>query len=369
MKLFANIARMGIYFLAPFIIVGYYILFIRTELYESESIILLRDLSSSVSTTSIDSILLPSQSATEQDSAVIEKYITSGMIYKELDKKFKLTKYYQSEEFDHLQRLNPESMLNYFKVTNKNLMRFYLKHLYVIYDATSGTLSISFQHTDAKTAQEVVQFLIEKAEMAINSYDKKNAQKLLQFLKVHEKNKKKTFIDSIKKLIDYQNENKLIDPNIDVQAKSTIIANLESDLIQKQIEYKSKRQYSSPQVLELKMLNDQIQSIKKSITKVKSELSGGRSTKLNKQVFNFEILRSEEELNKEIYKQTLIKLEEAKLQATQNSKNLIVITEPSLPDHFSYPDKAIAIFTLLVVLLLFYGIVSMIIAIVKDHQD
>ena len=59
----------------------------------------------------------------------------------------------------------------------------------------------------------------------------------------------------------------------------------------------------------------------------------------------------------------------AMIQATQNAKNFIVITKPTLAEDYSTPNKVKNIITLFMVLFMVYGIISMIYSIIKDHKD
>jgi capsular polysaccharide transport system permease protein len=75
------------------------------------------------------------------------------------------------------------------------------------------------------------------------------------------------------------------------------------------------------------------------------------------------------EFAKEVYRQTLIKEEEIKIEAAQKSKHLVTVAKPTLPDDYTYPNKLWDLFTLVVLLSFFYGIVTIIVSIIKNHQD
>jgi len=98
-------------------------------------------------------------------------------------------------------------------------------------------------------------------------------------------------------------------------------------------------------------------------------MTGKGSHELNQNVSGFELLKSEVEFNKEKYKQTLIQLEETKASVKQNAKNLIVITKPSRASTYSKPNKFKEILTLLIILGFLYGIIGLILSILKDHKD
>ncbi|HHH51759.1 MAG TPA: hypothetical protein ENK76_05270 [Campylobacterales bacterium] len=147
------------------------------------------------------------------------------------------------------------------------------------------------------------------------------------------------------------------------------MANLESGLMQKEVEYKSKLGYLNKETAEMHLLRDTLLQMKHSIARIKKRIAGNGKDELNKNVSEFELLKSEVDFNKERYKQTLVKLEETKVQVKQNAKNLIVVTPPTLAQTHSEPNKIKDIITLLIVLSFLYGILTLILSILNEHKD
>ena len=86
-------------------------------------------------------------------------------------------------------------------------------------------------------------------------------------------------------------------------------------------------------------------------------------------LFAYEKLKSQTAFDAEVYKQSLVQLETAKVDANKQSKALVVLTQPSLPDGYTYPDKPRLLATLVLFFLLTYGIAALLSAIIKDHKD
>ncbi len=349
-------------FLLPFLLLSSYVLFVQTELYQSSSTVLIKDLKPSATPSDFLSALVPNSSSNMQDSKLIEKFIYSTEMFNKIDEKFALKEHYLSKELDPLQR-------KYNFSSSEDFVRLYRKHVVIAYDELSSTLDISFLHTDAKIAKEILQYIVIQAEKKLNMYDKENGNELLDFIKQQEKQNKKILLASIETLLSYQNSHKTIDPSIDIKAKSSILSRLEGEVIQKEIEYANLKQYMNSNSIELRTLKSEIRSLKNKLNDIRDELSGASKEELNENLFEFETLKSDVEFSKERYKQTLIQLDMAMIQATQNAKNFIIITKPTLSDEYSSPDKIKNIITLFMVLFMVYGIVSMIYAIIKDHRD
>ena len=359
-----------LFFTTIFLAIASYIVYVETERYESVSITLLKDLSGKQEV-SLGAMLMGKTSSTMQDSKVLELYIRSTEMFDFIDKKYELSAHYTSEILDAYQRLYKDAVLPAYRANSKNILQKYNENLFVVYDEPSGTLSLSFVHTDPKVAKEILQSIIGRADEIINQFAKENAQVALRFIQKQRKEKKSLFIVSIKKLIEYQNKNNTIDPNLDVERKNALLASLEVDLVKNEVEYSSKSKTYNLNGTEMKMLKEVIINIKRSIKRVEKQLagSGSNSNKLNANVFDFELLKSDMEFSKEVYKQTLINQEELKIEVSQNAKHLIVVSKPILADSYTYPNKLWDIFTLFIVILFLYSIIMTIITIIRDHKD
>ena len=359
-----------LFFTITFIIAASYVIWFETERFQSNSVVTIRDLSQKQATSSFD-MILSQTSPVMQDSKLLELYIRSGDMFSHLDKKFNLSSYYSGGKIDVLRRLSSESILPFYALSKENLIEEYNKDLFIIYDTASTALKMGFAHADPKIAQAIVESIIEHSSHTLNRLERENANVALHFLEKQVKESKVAFIDTIKKMIEYQNIHNTIDPNLDVQSKSTILANLEGDLIKKTVEFQSAGKFMIKNSAEQRIAKSTIENLKKEIKKVKQSIAGlGADTKeLNEAVFDFELLKNDMNFSKEIYRQSLEKLEELRTQVNQNIKNLLVINKPSLAEKYTYPDKVKSILTLLIILGFLYGILISIITLLRDHRD
>ncbi|MDQ7085948.1 MAG: hypothetical protein Q9M36_14015 [Sulfurovum sp.] len=357
-------------FLLLFIGGTIYILFYETERFESHSIINIRDLSKEQTTNPFD-MLLSQSSPVMQESKLLELYIRSGDMFSHLNQGFNFTQYYSGEEIDVLRRLSKYNLIPSYRLTKENLLEAYNTDLSIIYDDPSTALIVSFAHADPNLAQEIVKDIIAHSSYVLNLLERDNAQVALTFLKEQVKESEAVFIKSIKNMIKYQNKHNTIDPNLEVAAKSTILANLESELIKKNVEFASGSKFMVKNSTELKIAKNTIRNLEKEIQRVKNEIAGtGKGRKeLNQKVFDFEILKNNIGFAKEVYSHSLEKLEELKSQVNQNIKNLLIIAKPSYPELYAYPEKPKKVFTLFIVLSFIYGILLSVITLVREHKD
>jgi len=359
-----------LFFISLFILGSYYTIFIETKKYQSTGIITVKNLSQEQSISTLGSILTSVNSGTTQDSKVLELYIRSHDMYQLLDKEFNLTDYYTSDIIDFPKRLYKESSFPYLMASQENLLGKYNNDLTIYYDQLSSTIEITYLHANAKTAKQVVDEIIQQSIKTLNRFEHENAHIALEFLETQAKKNKKRFIEAIKKIIVYQNKHNTVDPKSDIQVESTLLANLQGELIKQEVAYNSQLVRKRSNTPSMQTLKKSINEMKNKINMIKNRISGNTNQNtLNVNAFDFEILKNEADLTKELYKQTLIKLEETKISVKQKAKNITIISVPIVSDMYISPDIPNQILSLLIVLAFLYGIFYLSIMVIKSHRD
>ncbi|MEA1982606.1 MAG: hypothetical protein U9N39_03585 [Campylobacterota bacterium] len=350
-------------FLLFFITSSSYYLFVKSELYESKTILMVRDLSAAVPTASFGlSLLGGGVDSQTQDSMVVQEYLLSLDMFERVDKEFKLSEHYRSEALDPIERLSTSD-------TIEDILKFYQNRCIINYDEVSGLLHIAYSHTEPTKAKEILIFMVEAVEDAINVFNQRKAIKQLKFIaQEHKKNKDKMYASSAQ-LEEYQNSHLLLDPNAEATTSSGIIATLETKLTEKKIEYSTKANYLNSKSHELTSLKSEIKEISSSIEKHKKSLTSSQQSGLNKILFEYEKLKMQLEFDTEIYKNALIQLESIKLDTLKEAKTLSIVSQPNMPDGYTYPDKKKILITLLLITFMLYGIMAMIYAIIQDHKE
>jgi len=340
-----------------------YTMFLKAELYESSTALMVRDLSKTSATASLGLSLLGAGSSSQfQDSMLVEEYLLSLDMFLLLDKEFHLIKHYKSDKLDFIERLSSDA-------TMEQALAFYRKRIIVSYDDTSAIIHLSYAHTDPHIAQKIVKFMIRKVEFTLNEFNRKKAIKQLVFIeKEHDKNKIK--MDKSSALLEkYQNDNLLLDPKAEAVSSSAIISGLETTLTQKRIEYKTKSSYLNADNYELLSLKSEIDEISKSLISAKKRLTGSDKNRLNKILFEYSKLKMQLEFDTAVYKTALIQLETTKLDSLKEAKMLSIVNQPNLPDGYTYPNKPKTLLNIVIILSLMYGIFSMLLSIIKDHKE
>lgn len=361
-KLVSSLSTLQKSFLGLFFITVFYLLFIESSLYRSSASVIVRDINTKPTSGFDLSVLGAGTSSQMQDSKVLEAYLMSFDVLTRLENVFHLKDYYHSDAIDPLHRLYGFS-------TNEDFLHTYQSHLHVQYDEVSGIMTIAFDHTDANSAKAVVEFLIQHAEEQLNFYNHLRAERQLGFIKEQVQKNRLSLDAAIATLEQYQNSHKLIDPMSEITTKNTIIAQLEGELVQKRAALALMKHYMNNDSYDVKKLKTEILTMEEALKRNKAKLSGTQKDKLNKTFFEYEKLKSQVEFAKEVYAQGLTQLELATVEASQMAKALVVLTQPTLPDGIASPQYFRSLFTLIILFSLSYGIVMLLLGIIKDHKD
>jgi len=355
-------ARLRVLFLILLILSVIYVGLIKTSFYQSQASITIKNLDDTSTTSSLLGLVSGQTSNSSQDAMILQEYLKSYEVYEKLDRSFNLTEYYKSYNIDFLQKM-------YSFNSYEDFVELYNKHLNIVYDETSNITTISFFHVEAEKAQELLIFLINEAENKLNEYNKQIAQKQLLFIE-NETNKQKDILEeSISKLELYQNNEKTLDPNSQAETNSVLISELKSKLIENKAKLKKMSKYLTNSAFEIVDLKREISQIEESTKELKKEQSGNSNKTLNKSIFEFEKIKSEVDLNTELYKQSLLQLQSSKIEVNKENKTLQVLVNPNLAQSHSEPKRFRELVTVILVLSLLYGILSMIGAIIKDHRE
>lgn len=358
-----NKLDMKSFFIGMFILLSVYFLVLKSELYESRTAVIVRDIGSSSPSANIGLSLLGAGPSTQlQDSKVVEEYLASLDLFLLTNEKFQLMEHYKSFQIDFIEKLSQNS-------TTEEALAFYRTRMITRYDEVSGILHISYNHTKPKKAQAILDYLVSRVEFELNEFNRRKAKKQLSFIEQeHTKNKDK--LDNSSSILEeYQNKHLLLDPKSKASSSTMMIANLEATLTEKKIELSTKKAYLNSNNYEVIALKSEIREIKNSLLSKKKMLTGTGATRLNKVLFEYERLKMQLEFDTQIYTNTLIQLETTKLEVLKEAKTLSVVSKPNLPDGYSYPNKPKVFITIIIVMLLLYGISSMLLAIIKDHKE
>ncbi len=351
-----------VFLVLPVLIAAVYLYGFSIEKYRSSATYLIRDNTSNEAFGFDLGIFGSKISPQKQDSGVLQKYLSSFDTLELVDREFQLLDLYHSDRTDMLDRL-------YFFSTREDFLELYNKNLSIVHDDVTGLTTLSFMDTDSTKAREMVIFLLKQGEIFLNNLNRKNAEKKIKFIEEQLEVNKLKLNAAIASLEEFQNSHKILDPKADMAVQHSIIANLEGMLVEKKAERNRLLNFMKGDSLDVVRLDNEIKEINSALEKARSKLSGKEKTRINDLLFQYEKLTADVDFASEVYKKTLVQYEVGRIEALQEAKILEVITTPTLPEMYAYPEKLKTLATLIIMLLVCYKIGQLILAVVQDHKD
>lgn len=298
----------------------------------------------------------------QDDSYTVQDYILSRDALHALDKNINLRAAYAKG--DLLTRFPGLDWDNSFE----NMYRYYQKMVGVQLDSVSSIATVTVRAFSAKEAQKINQQLLEMSEALINQLNERARQDMIHFAanEVAEAEKKAKL--AALALARYRNEKGVIDPEKQSAIPLQQVAKLQDELIA------TKAQLAQLQLLTKE--NPQIPVLKQRVQMLETEIEtesarvasiGGRS--LASKAAEFQRLALEKEFADKQLASALVSLEQARSEAQRQQLYLERIAQPSLPDAAMEPRRLRSILAVFVIGLIAWGVLTMLVAGVKEHMD
>ncbi|MEZ9527219.1 lipopolysaccharide biosynthesis protein [Enterovibrio norvegicus] len=295
-----------------------------------------------------------------KDTQLVRSYIFSNDMLDHLEEKLSIKKHYSSNEYDFFSRLPKDA-------SSEKFHQYYTKNIRVEIDEKSSVISVYNQAYTPKMSYEITHEIAKKAEWFINNIGHQLAESQLEFIKNEHKKTERRLQEAKVKIIDFQREHRLLDPEKEGVALSQIAYGIEGKIAIKNAEMQAMLSTMTADAPQILLLNAEKEALKSQLELEKSRLTNGsQSDSINKVLSRFSNLKIELEMALTAFTSTTISLEKSRIEAYRKLKFLVVVEEVKLPQESKYPAVFynISLFTILLVIL--FGITRIIIATVHE---
>ncbi len=338
---------------------------IASPVYISESRFVVYTPSQHVSATSLSS-LLGSMSGNNSSSAAyaVHDYIDSWDAMKTLDQKFDLRKVYGNHDIDLFDRFGG---LVYSETSNVELLHYYRHKVGDSIDTTSGITSLRVSAYSAAEAQQLNQFLLKKSEDIVNQMNDTAHKMAVEYANKEVLEAETKLQRATVALAAYRNKHKVFSPPAQSALQLQMVSKLQDQLIANQGQLDAIRIHA-PRNPQIPVLESNIHSLEQEIQKLSSEVTGAGESLATKDV-EYERLTVNQVLQQKLLEVAVTSLEQARLTALKQELYLETISNPSLPDDNEEPKRGQDILATLLVSLIIWGILTIVIAGVREHHD
>ena len=340
--------------------------FIASAVYTSESRFVVRSQAKQNAASPLLGILSGSGfTSSNDDSFTIQSFILSRDALHALDKQFHIKDAYSESSIDFLKRFpGPLSWDNSFE----HFYYYYRKMVYASYDPGTSITTLTTHAFDPKVAWEINNRLLDLSENLVNKLNERGRQDLIHYSlkEVAEMEKKAKF--AALALANYRNEKGVIDPEKQSAIPLQQVANLQDELLmtKTQIMQLEKLAKNNPRLPVLKqrahLLEDQI--------KIENlRVAGSGKWSLAGKAAEYQQLMLEKEFADKMLASAMGSLEQARKEAQRKQLYLELIAHPNDPDSATAPQRLRIIISVFGLGMITWGVVTMLIAGIKDHLD
>lgn len=347
----------------PMLLGVIYYTLIAADRYVSESIVTVRQASDSGNgAPGIALMLAGVNPPAREDTLYLKQYIHSLDMLKHLEQTLNLRHAFEAEKLDLFYRLYPDTSQEWF-------LDYYRNRVEVLFDDLTGLLSIRVQGFDPAFAQALNREVTAQSERFVNEISHRMAREQMAFAERELETSRERYQQAKARLLAFQNKHNLLDPISQAQAMAGLGTQLEGEISKLEAELKNLLTYLQDDAHQVVAMKNQIAALQAQLDKERKRVASGGDARLNVLAAEFQQLMLDAGFAEDAYKLALTAVENTRIEASRKLKSLVVIESPTLPEKAVYPRELYNLATLLLALILLYGIVRLAVATIEDHRE
>lgn len=336
---------------------------IASDVYISESRYVVRS-PERQSASPFSSLLKGSGFASSQDDTyTVQDFMLSRDALKALNDKLNVVNAFGNHQVDIFSRF---AGLDWWASSFEDLHLYYLKKVDIELDALSSITTLTVKSYTAQDAFAINEQLMEMGEALVNQLNELGRQDMIRFALVEVKTAEEKAKTAALALSVYRNQKGVIDPERQTSIELQQVATLQEELLTTQAQLVQLQTFTknNPQIPSLEL---RVQNLKQEISKETTQVAGGNNSMANKAA-EYQRLALEREFADKQLVSTLVSLEQARNESQRKQLYLERIVQPSKPDKAMEPRRLRAILTTFIMGMIAWGIFTMLIASIKEHQ-
>lgn len=302
-------------------------------------------------------------SRAQDDSYTVHDYVLSRDALKEINDKLGVGKAFASSQVDLFSRFGGLD----FDVSFEALHRYYQKKVEMLQDSVSSISTLTVRAYTAQDAVGINQKLLELSEALVNRMNERGRQDLIRSAAVEVSTAEAKAKAAGLALSAYRTAKGVVDPERQATAQLQQIAKLQDELIATKTQLAQLKAFT-PQNPQIPAMQLRAKTLQGEMDIETGKVTGnGRS--LSNKAADYQRLALEREFADKQLGSAMASLELARNEAQRKQVYIERIVQPSLPDLAMEPRRLRAILATFVLGLVAWGILSMLLAGVREHQD
>ena len=308
-------------------------------------------------------LLTGTNPASREETLYLREYITSMDMMLLLEDRVQWIEQYAGQRSDLFFWLDKDA-------EREDLLKYYQRMVSAHYDETTGLLRVEVQAFMPELSEKMLRTILQASEHFVNEVSHNIAREQMKFAQSELETARLNYAKQKTQLLTFQDVNKVLDGGTTAQSRATIVADLESQYTKEQAlltEMTFKLRGDAPQV---RQQRQKVEAITQQLTKEKRLLvSSPQGSQLNVVASRFQQLTLDAGIAEESYKTAVAAVDNARIEASKKIRTLVTVVSPNTPQLALYPERWYNLATILLGLLMLYGITRFILASIEDHRD
>lgn len=302
-------------------------------------------------------------SKAQDDSYTVQDYVLSRDALVALNDELKIKNTYSSSKIDIFSRFAGADWDDSLEAFH----RYYQKKVEVQLDSTSSITTLTVRAFSPDMSHAINERLVDLAEGLVNKLNERGRQDMIRFASVEVTDAQIKAKAAAMALSEYRNLKGVIDPERQSSIPLQQVAKLQDELIstRAQLLQIEKLAKENPQ---LPVLRQRVLLLEREIDAESKRVTGGERS-LTSKAPEYQRLILEKELSEKMLASAMTTFEQAKNEAQRKQLYLERIVQPNLPDEAMEPRRIRNIIAVFLLGLITWGIATMLIAGVREHQD
>ncbi|WP_076605750.1 MULTISPECIES: hypothetical protein [unclassified Sphingobium] len=291
-----------------------------------------------------------------------QDYVESRDALAALNKTKFVEKAYGNSSISIFDRFNPLGANGSFE----DLYRYYRNKVEVKHETASSINTLTVRAFKPEDALALNEGLLEQAEALVNRLNRRGRDDLIQYAESEVSEAKNEASNAALALSDYRNREGVVDPEKQATVQLQMISKLQDELIATQMQVTQLRRFT-PENPQIPSLITRSKELSGEIDRQLGMVAGDRRS-LAAAAAKFQRLQLESQFADRQLGAAMAALQEARNEARRKQAYVERIVQPSRPDSALEPRRLRGVLATLVLGLIAWGILSMLLAGVKEHN-
>lgn len=337
---------------------------IASDVYISESRFVVRKPQRAAEPSMLGSLLSGSGLARSNDDTYsVHDYALSRDALRQLDHELGLQSAFKAKSIDFVNRFPGLDWDDSFEA----FFRYYVDRVAIDYDSTSAITTMQVRAFSAEMARDMNEQLLQMSEKLVNQLNERSRLDLVEVAKREVAQAEERDKEAAVALANYRSKGSVYDPDRESALQLDTVTRLREELriVEAQLGQIAQVAPSNPQIATLKAQADRL---RRNIAEETSRVLG-QSGSLSAKSPAFARLALEKDFADRQLASALATLEATRGEAARKQLYLERLVQPNLPDRALEPRRLRSTFTVFVLGMIAWGVLSLLLAGIREHAD